>query len=313
MDLWVESRRGGVVEARHRVHAVIVDGGQVVERVGDDVVTTWRSGAKPFQLEVTAELAGLGRDARDLAIGASSHSAEAVHVERVRSLLARSGCGEPDLFCGAHAPVHGPSADLLARNGERPTPIHNNCSGKHTFMAASCRECGWDRDYRPASHPLQRRILDRVAERAGRRPTTVTDGCGVPCFVLPISAMARAYGELADARDGWLGAIGAAMAQHPRLVSGTGRDDGAAALAATRPIVAKVGALGLMCVAVRGSSRALVLKVESGDGDARPVALAALLRHAFPGLVPDDALAPFHVVKNVVGDVVGDRVARFSG
>src|SRR5437773_1596791 len=47
----VEQLRGGVVEAWHDVHVAVVDGlGRLVAKVGDpDLVTYWRSAAKPFQ------------------------------------------------------------------------------------------------------------------------------------------------------------------------------------------------------------------------------------------------------------------------
>lgn len=47
----VEELRGGVVEARHRVHAVVVDaGGAVLSSAGDpEWPCTLRSAAKPLQ------------------------------------------------------------------------------------------------------------------------------------------------------------------------------------------------------------------------------------------------------------------------
>jgi len=47
----VEEVRGGVVEARHRVHAVVVDaGGAVLGCMGDpELPCTLRSAAKPLQ------------------------------------------------------------------------------------------------------------------------------------------------------------------------------------------------------------------------------------------------------------------------
>ena len=46
----VEQLRGGVVEAVHDVHVAVVDStGGIVARAGDpELVTFWRSAAKPF-------------------------------------------------------------------------------------------------------------------------------------------------------------------------------------------------------------------------------------------------------------------------
>ena len=49
--MFVESYRGTVLESRHAVHVAVVDsGGRLVAQAGDpDLVTFWRSAAKPFQ------------------------------------------------------------------------------------------------------------------------------------------------------------------------------------------------------------------------------------------------------------------------
>lgn len=310
--LVVEERRGRVVEATHPVSAVLVDAeGRVVEQVGEDLVTTWRSGAKPFQLEVSAAQVQAPLQPWDLAIGTSSHSAQPVHVARVVDLLARLGCEEEHLLCGAHRPIHGPSADALLRESRPARALHNNCSGKHAFMAGACRRQGWPADYRDLDHPLQRRIQASVDRHTGCATHAVIDGCGVPCFVLPLSGMARAYARLAAAPPaaGLLGQIADAMAAHPHLVSGDGRDDLAAATGATRPTLFKVGAMGLMCAALREEGLGLAVKVHSGGGDARAIALASVLGRWRPGLLPAAAMAPWAVVHNAAGRVVGDRVA----
>ena len=110
----VEQTRGSIVEAVHPFSAVAVNGatGAVVGRLGPEIVTTWRSASKPFQLENS--LAALG-DAgafteEELAVGAASHSAEPVHVALVEGLLRRFGLDATALRCGAHPPVHEGSA-----------------------------------------------------------------------------------------------------------------------------------------------------------------------------------------------------------
>ncbi len=308
--LEVRVRRGRTVEAVHRVSAVLVGPeGTVYEQVGEDLITTWRSGAKPLQLEVTAGHVDAPLRVWDLAIGASSHSAQPLHVARVRDLMMRLGVEMEDLFCGAHRPIHAGSADAMVRIGEEPCAVHNNCSGKHTFMAAACKRHGWPKDYRDPDHPLQRRIRAQVEHRAGRRTEVVVDGCGVPCFVLKMSAMARAYASLTAEEHNVAARIVDAMTTHPLLVSGEGRDDCTVAISATRPTVAKVGAAGLMNIGLVPEQLGLVIKVHSGDGDARAVATASVLTRWLPGLLPDGAMAKWRVLNNVAGRVVGDRVA----
>src|SRR4051812_30534302 len=106
----VETRRGTNVESRHTVHVAVVDGnGKLVARAGDpELVTFWRSAAKPFQAlplvdDGAAERFGLTR--QDLALACASHSSEPAQVSLVREFLQRIGCSERDLLCGPHRPL----------------------------------------------------------------------------------------------------------------------------------------------------------------------------------------------------------------
>src|SRR5215212_6506523 len=100
----VEVRRGTVVEAIHRVHAVLVDASGEIVRAAGDPERVWflRSSAKPIQALPLA----LARDDladRDLAIASASHPAEPMHLEAVRGLLARAPASEDELECGGIA------------------------------------------------------------------------------------------------------------------------------------------------------------------------------------------------------------------
>ncbi len=319
-NMIVEQRRGGVVEGRHPVEAVLCDApGRVLETIGEDAIATFRSAAKPFQLEVTLPLvpeplrAALGSE--DLALGAASHHGEDVHVAGVASLLGRLQRTSEHLYCGVHPPAHHESMRALYARGELPSALHNNCSGKHAFMAAAALALGADSDYRAASHPLQRRIRARLDERTGGAiQQTVIDGCGIPCFVLPLSAMARAWAQLADQvrrNDGSvLARIGAAMCAHPVLMSGTEAFDGW--LIQRANVIAKVGAQGLLCVAFLDQGMGAAIKIGSGADIARPAAAVALLSRWFPGIIDPSEADRFCAVTNAVGARVGDVRAVLS-
>ena len=319
--LHIVQKRGGHVESRHEVSAVIADAnGRILERVGPPITTTWRSAAKPFQLETS--LAALDSqvvaalDDRDLAIGSSSHNAEPLHVVQVRSVLARFGCDVGDLYCGTHWPGTPEATKAMFAAGREPSALHNNCSGKHAYMAAACRAQGWDPDYRPFDHPLQQRIRATVDRRSGGTCLDVViDGCGVPCFVLPIDGMARAWAQVAVAMrtgDEPLGRIGRAMNARWWHASGTGTLDGAVIQHARRPVVAKVGAQGLLCVALAEEGVGLVLKVHTASDTARAAATPALLERFFPGLVPVEAFEPWTVIANWVGTICGEQTAEWA-
>ena len=289
--------RGEEIESLHLVAAAVVDGGgRTLYRHGGPERRAWlRSSAKPIQLLPLVEeglVERFGFAMEELAVMAASHDAEPFHLEAVRSILDKAGLDESLLRCGAHEPGNAAAAEELRLRGEGPTAIHNNCSGKHAGMLIVCRALGWPLDsYLAPDHPLQLRIWRTVAELAGMAPEEIgraIDGCGAVTFAMPVTAMARAWAALAVAdarretsREKAVGRIFDAMAAHPAHVRGTGRLDSDLLGHAGDRLIAKTGAEGLFCAALRGARgdgpRALALKVLDGARRAQDPALMALL------------------------------------
>ncbi len=284
-------RRGPLPESRHRVHMALVDArGTLLASSGDpDLHVFLRSAAKPFQALplVDAGLVGgaAGLTPEELALCCGSHNGEEAHLEGVRRILTGSGLTEGDLECGPHPPMGEAAAAALARDGRGPTPIHNNCSGKHAGMLALSRVRGWSTEgYRRPDHPVQRWMLEEVSRWTGvprdRIPLGV-DGCGVPTFALSLRSAARAFAALEEAAGA--GAEGPAqvveaMAAHPFMVAGTGRLCTELMEQVGDRVVAKLGAEGVYGALLRGRAQGLVLKVEDGARRACEVALASMLR-----------------------------------
>lgn len=284
----VAVRRGGTVESRHRIHAVAVQDGAVVEEVGDGgLVTFLRSSAKPIQaLPLTRALPEL--DEQELAIACASHLALPEQLAAARALLARAPASEDELECGPA--------------GDPPEPIKHNCSGKHAGMVALCRAHGWEsRGYRLPEHPCQRAMLTevaRAADMAAEDIGTGIDGCGVVAFALPLERMALAYARL-ERLDGG-DRVAAAMRAHPGLIRGPDGDD-TILMRAREGWIAKGGAEGLMCAA-GPSGLGLAVKVEDGNARAVGPALAAFVaRLGYP--VERLEVAP---VVNSHGEAVGE-------
>lgn len=313
--LRIEQSRGGLVETVHPISAIVHDGERVVWSVGPPLHTFWRSSCKPFQLlnslsqldpSVVAALAP-----EDLAVGSASHSGQAHHVERVRALLDGFGLTQDGLRCGAHAPTHEGSRSALVAAGHAPSVLHNNCSGKHTFMLAAARARGWDADYLPFEHPLQQGNAEVLRAWGGAELQHAVDGCGIPTFHAPLDSMARAFAGLAHQMrdpDSLLGRIGRAMAEHPEYVSGDQRIDLAVTRGAAEPLACKIGAEGLFCIALPGRGVGVVVKCHTGQDAPLAVAVRAVLDRVAPGVLPVDRWY-WEIVKNVAGRVVGERRA----
>jgi L-asparaginase II len=259
----VAVRRGKLVESRHRVHAVIVRAGDVAEAWGDPgLVTFLRSAAKPIQaLALVRAVPNLAIE--HLAIAAASHAARTEQLEAVRGLLARAEAVEEDLECG---PVEG-------------SRLRHNCSGKHAGMLCVCRAEGWPRQgYRLPEHPLQRRLLEIVAQAAEvpvEALSTATDGCGVVTFGLPLHRMAHAFSRLVREELEGAGRVVEAMTARPDLVEGSG-SSATETMRALPGAIAKGGAEGLFCVGLPDGS-GVALKAEDGASRALGPAAAEVL------------------------------------
>src|SRR5204862_292880 len=75
----------------------------------------------------------------EVALTCASHGGEPLHVSTAAALLRKGEFDESDLLCGAHMPYDEKSAAELRAAGEEPSPLHNNCSGKHAGMLLATR------------------------------------------------------------------------------------------------------------------------------------------------------------------------------
>lgn len=323
----VEVLRGGFVESMHRVSVAVVDaGGALRAHVGAaDGAVFARSAVKPVQavpLVTDGAADRFGWGSPELALACASHSGEARHVETARSMLSSLGLEEDALACGAHAPFSAAAARELRERGEKPSRLHNNCSGKHAGMLAFAAAHGWPlRGYHHAEHPVQLRMLQEVSHWSGigtDRIDVAVDGCGVATFSLPLRALALTFARLAlaaHAKDTPPARLIHAMTQYPELVGGTDRLCTELMRVTRGRIFAKVGAEGVYCAGVPGAEIGVALKVEDGAKRAAEPALIEVLR--LLGLLTDEDMAELERyarpdVMNTRGETVGSLRARIE-
>jgi L-asparaginase II len=322
-------RRGSHVESVHRADAAVVDeDGRLLASVGEASARIYlRSAAKPFQALPLLEAGGVerfGLTPGDVALICASHGGETRHVRGVRRLLQIGGFRSSDLICGPDPPLHPPSARALFARRERPTRLHNNCSGKHAGLLLACRLLGLPaKRYWEPSHPLQLAIRRRLAGLASFPESEIDsaiDGCGLAVFRLPLAALALAYARLlalrvvgesrATARA--RATIVQAMWTRPEMVAASGFFTTDFLRAGRRRWIGKEGAEGVYAVGVRASTgtraAGIALKIEDGSSRARPAVTLAVMG-AMRWLTPSArrALRQFvsPPVLNTTGAVVG--------
>ena len=319
-ELDVVATRGGVVESRHRVHAAVVDSSDSLSaKAGEPSrFTHWRSCAKPFQVMPFLRSGGFddlqwGED--ELALACASHGGEPEHVAIAERMLSAIGLEEGDLACGPHEPLSNRGAKLLRDAGERPTRLHNNCSGKHAAMLACAHTAGWPMfGYERSAHEVQKCCLASVAHWTGLHTEQIgvaVDGCGVAEFAMPLESMARAYSRLARAgtSDGIPKRVLGAMQSRPFLIGGSDRFDSILIEESDGRIVAKIGAEGVHSVAILDQGVGIAIKVEDGSPRAQFPAIIRLLQllDALPAtLTPRLDEFRHRQIRNTRGETVGE-------
>lgn len=330
--------RGAIIESHHRGHVVAVDGdGHLVAFLGvPEIVSYLRSSSKPHQaipLVASGAVERFDFDTREIAIVCGSHSGEPMHTDTVASILSKIGLDERALKCGVHEPYSEETTKQLRERGERPTQLHNNCSGKHAGMLALAAHLDAPvEEYDHPSSPVQlaiSRAVEQFSGVAGNDIAVGLDGCGVPTFGVSLRAMALMAVRLVAPPAAWAARtseacrrIVSAMIQHPEMIEGTGEMDTEIMLQTKGRLISKVGAEGVYTGAVlpceewpRGLG--VALKLEDGDGEerARPVAVIETLRQL--GILRShelDALSRFarSTLHNHRGDAVGEVYAAFE-
>ncbi|MGI9461546.1 MAG: asparaginase [Alphaproteobacteria bacterium] len=283
----VEICRGDEVESIHRGVVVVADSkGKVVFSLGDvDRVLYPRSALKIFQaLPVVAS--GITEDlkllAEDYALLLASHSGEIAHTKRVAALLEKIDMTMDDLACGAHEPYHRETAMRLVANGEKPCPLHNNCSGKHSgmLMLARAKNVSY-KNYINPQHIVQLQIAAAIEKfcHVKLSPAAI-DGCSAPTFALPIKNMASGlarFGVAAGDDKMACDLLFHSAVKHPYFVAGTDRHCTKVMQVLAGKVLVKVGAEGFYAAIIPHLGFGVAIKIDDGADRAAQIILNGVL------------------------------------
>jgi L-asparaginase II len=344
----VRQVRNGIEESVHRGDIVEVDpAGRVIRQLGDpDRMVTLRSAVKPFGVLALIEAGGIEAfdlEPAEIAILASSHSGEDLHVRTLQGIFRRTGVSQSLLACGSEGmPLDALTAARLARDGEKAGPVRHMCSGQHTVSLLLSRLRGWDpTEYWKPNHPSQIAYRAAVADVFGTATAklrTALDGCGIETYAFQLRQIARAYAMLADPGSiassdpraelapGLL-RIRDAMLAYPELVGGRhDRLDTSMMKAAPGRLISKSGMEALRGVAILPGPRlgtqldgasGMAIKIEDGDGHDRGTWAASVEALRQVGVLDGGALrelARYHrpVSLDPHGRAAAEAVAEFE-
>ncbi|OON64000.1 asparagine amidohydrolase [Massilia sp. KIM] len=320
---------GLVVENVHSGSIAVVDtAGRLLWQAGDPHYPTFtRSALKPFQalpfiLSDGPARFALTRD--ELALLCASHSGEERHLAGVRSILDKIGLDPGHLECGCATPLYYEAVGKPAPQDRSWTPLHHNCSGKHSGFLAWCRLHGAPtQGYVEPGHPLQQAIRSTLADTAGMPEdamATGIDGCSAPNYAMPLSRLAHLYARLAqgnrdEALGGAMGQLFDAMTARPDLVSGEERTDLHWMTAGGGDWVAKIGADAVQAIGVRSAGIGIAIKISDGNSRALHPAVFGVLDQL--GMLDDARRAQLEryrqpPIRNARGVAAGDIRTLFT-
>jgi len=344
----VRQMREAFEASSHRGDIVEVDAaGRVVRALGDPnrPVLLGTCGG-PFATAALVEAGGVEAyqlEPAEIALLASTHSGEDLHVRTLQAIFRRSTLSQALLACGSEGmPLDGLTAARLARDGERAGAVRHMCSGEHAVLILLSKLKGWDPEgYWQAGHPVLAAVGATVARTLGLAPGTMEvalDSCGLPTVVVPLHEVARAYAFLADPGSAApsdprasiapaLRTVRDAMVANAEMVAGTrDRLDTSLMKAAPGRLIAKTGGEALRAVAILGGRRSggsdagpsgLAIKIEDGGGHPRASWAATVEALHQVGVLDAQALRElgrFHhpTTRDPHGRVFASAVPRFD-
>lgn len=293
----VEIVRGSLVESESRGGVVIMDAhGKTIFSLGDTSRDVFpRSAWKPLQAIAVVSSGAADRyllSTAELALACASHYGEAIHTRCVARWLRRLAISPASLKCGTQLSVYGLDIRTMQlRFRKSPTPIHNNCSGKHAAFLTLAKYRGSKRsDYLHPAALVQQEIaecLSEVCQFDVRSRDVAIDGCAAPTYAVPINHLALGFARFSEPRvlrgtyrDAAL-RLHAAISSNPILFSGTRTFPSMIVARARGAVIVKPGAEGTYGLFIRELGWGIAIKVDDGALRTAECVAGAILTELF--------------------------------
>ena len=286
----VSSTRGNVVENIHQGIAVAMDSeGRVIKQWGDITTEIFpRSALKliqTFGIITSGADKGLKLKDEQIALATSSHHAETVHLDMVKTWLLELGIEEEDLMLGPAWPLGQKRKDYIVRHEGRKSRIYHNCSGKHCGQLSICKHNKFKTlKYNDPKHPVQKLFIENLEKLAEVKIKNIgIDGCNLPAPSLPLNQFAKALTKFADPsklegiEQKAVIKIFESCVKHPVLFGGSESVNSILTKSSNKKVLVKNGADGVFIAVIPDEKSVLVVKIKDGNMKAAEVAIAGLL------------------------------------
>jgi len=215
-----------------------------------------------------------------LAIACSSHCGEPQHLNILKDWLKKTNLSIKNLKCGIHNPINHKASNNLLLSGQKPSQLHNNCSGKHLAMLSGCLASKMRyANYVDYDHPYQKLIrnsLEYFTESSIIKKGIGVDGCNAPQYAFSIDNLTNAIVNLIkekNATNYYSKAICIllnAITKYPLIIGGKKRFDSEVIKHTQGRIFCKGGAEGVLLFAETSKNIGGIIKIEDGNERAVP-------------------------------------------
>ncbi len=287
----VQVTRGDITENIHQGVAVAMDStGRIIKQWGDVKTEIFpRSALKPIQtfgIITSGADKALNINEERIALATSSHHAEPVHLEMVKSWLIELKLEEEDLALGPAWPLGAKRKDYILRHEGRKSRIYHNCSGKHCGQLSICVHQKFKTlNYQEPKHPVQKLFIENLEKLAETKIKHLgIDGCGLPAPSLPLERFAYALTKFADPsklegiEQKAVKKIFDSCVKYPILFGGSESVNSILTKSSNKKILVKNGADGVFSAIIPEEKVSIVVKIKDGNMKAAEVAIAGLLK-----------------------------------
>ena len=287
----VQVTRGDITENIHQGVAVAMDStGRIIKQWGDVKTEIFpRSALKPIQtfgIITSGADKALNINEERIALATSSHHAEPVHLEMVKSWLIELKLEEEDLALGSAWPLGAKRKDYILRHEGRKSRIYHNCSGKHCGQLSICVHQKFKTlNYQEPKHPVQKLFIENLEKLAETKIKHLgIDGCGLPAPSLPLERFAYALTKFADPsklegiEQKAVKKIFDSCVKYPILFGGSESVNSILTKSSNKKILVKNGADGVFSAIIPEEKVSIVVKIKDGNMKAAEVAIAGLLK-----------------------------------
>ena len=291
--LKVEVFRGQNVESSHYVKAIVINSKDKViysTNNGKDFIYP-RSSIKIFQsipLILSGAAGHYNLNDKQIALSASSHFGEKMHIKYLSKWLKKIKIKENLLRCGVHNPLNIESSNKLLMSGKKSSELYNNCSGKHLGMITTCMYKNYSiNNYVNLNHPIQKEILsilESFTETKVKNKFKSIDGCTLPQYAFSIESLTLAmlkvscFNKLQSDISLCLNKLLYCITNNPFFIGGSNRFDSELIKITKGRIFCKQGAEGVLLFSDMKNKYGGVLKVKDGNNRAIPAATLSLLK-----------------------------------